>query len=73
MGSSTQLYIDDADGAKYNSSLILEGQPLLQIDKQRGVQVGRLPQNRHYKSNETTENDFIGNSHFHNKKLIFSL
>ena len=42
-GSATFLEVDDGDGDLYNTSLLLEGQQLLDVDKQEGVRVGGSP------------------------------
>ena len=46
-GSATFLAVDDGDGDLYNTSLLLEGQQLLEVDKQEGVYVGGSP---HFKN-----------------------
>ena len=35
--------MDDGDGDLYNASLVLEGEQLLDVDKQEGVRVGGSP------------------------------
>lgn len=35
--------VDDGDGDLYNASLLLEGQQLMDVDKQEGVRVGGSP------------------------------
>ncbi|KAK8399372.1 hypothetical protein O3P69_003470 [Scylla paramamosain] len=42
-GSSTFLEVDDGDGDLYNASLVLEGEQLLDVDKQEGIRVGGSP------------------------------
>ncbi|XP_063876230.1 putative neural-cadherin 2 [Scylla paramamosain] len=42
-GSATFLEVDDGDGDLYNASLVLEGEQLLNVDKQEGVRVGGSP------------------------------
>ncbi|XP_063876237.1 putative neural-cadherin 2 isoform X2 [Scylla paramamosain] len=42
-GSATFLMVDDEDGDLYNASLLLEGQQLLEVDKQEGIRVGGSP------------------------------
>lgn len=42
-GSATFLMVDDEDGDLYNTSLLLEGQQLLEVDKQEGIHVGGSP------------------------------
>ncbi|XP_063876229.1 putative neural-cadherin 2 [Scylla paramamosain] len=42
-GSATFLEVDDGDGDLYNASLVLEGEQLLDVDKQEGVRVGGSP------------------------------
>ncbi|MPC29128.1 Neural-cadherin [Portunus trituberculatus] len=42
-GSAIFLEVDDGDGDLYNASLVLEGEQLLDVDKQEGVRVGGSP------------------------------
>lgn len=42
-GSATFLMVDDGDGDLYNASLLLDGQQMLEVDKQEGVRVGGSP------------------------------
>ena len=42
-GSAVFLEVDDGDGDLYNASLVLEGQQVLDVDKQEGIHVGGSP------------------------------
>ena len=52
--------MDDAEATEYNVTLVLEGQPLLEIDRHRGVYLGTSPQSRHLGLNHSSHSHFSG-------------